>query len=63
MTLEDIKDAFEDNDHQKQTICCTIKELLSNNHQNPQCFLKQDIVYFLGSVLMTFDANYQPDAG
>jgi len=31
MALSDIRDQFEENSHQKQTICCTIKELLQSN--------------------------------
>ena len=46
---------FEDKDHQKQTICCTIKELLVNNNINSQSYLRQDIIQYLRHLLGTFD--------
>lgn len=56
MSLQQIENHFQDKNHQQQTICCTIKELLMNNIQNktgPP--LKNEIVMFLGQVLQLFD--------
>ena len=40
MNLLDLNQHFQGNQHQKQTICCTIRELLGNNNTNQQSFLK-----------------------
>lgn len=57
MSLQDILAHFADKDHQKQTICCTIKELLVNNNPASDSFLRQDIMHFLSQVLGLFDTQ------
>ena len=55
MSAEDIEEQFQDRAHQKQTICCTIKELLSNNNQRSHSFLRNNILSLLQQILHIFD--------
>ena len=55
MSLNKIINHFFDKNHQKTTICCTIKELLINNQPYGQNGLRNDIVQFLAQVLQSFD--------
>ena len=57
MGVQELREHFEEKAHQKQTICCTIKELIANNAPGSNCYLRQDIVNFLYEVLTAFDSE------
>ena len=40
MSIYKIRQNFEENVHQRETICCTIKELIATNNPNAMSFLR-----------------------
>lgn len=54
-----LREHFGENPHHRQTICCTIKELLANNNPNGQSYLRNDIVNYLNAVLYAFDETLE----
>jgi hypothetical protein len=57
MSVKELMQHFDSKDHQKQTICCTVKELISNNDPGSNCYLRYDIINFLEAVLSAFDTE------
>lgn len=53
--MHQLREQYDDSSHQRQTICCTIRELMANNNPNGQSYLRQDILTFLDHVLGIFD--------
>ena len=54
MSHNSVVSHFEDKEHQKQTICCTIKELLLQSNNQQQSYLHHDIISFLNQLLIAF---------
>ena len=59
MPVVQLREQFGENPHHKQTICCTIKELLANNNPNGQSYLRIDIINYLNQVLLAFDETFE----